>query len=142
METTVPDILPVQAQRLTLAEPERQGDDPARAVAELGRFHKEAPNLFDRVRLDVLFFEARSLGDLSSVGDDVPAPHSLAPSVTDDGGATTAPKAEDQTDDTEHGRGLSLVGVIAHRIVVHDSDGGRTVTAELFTNAGRGEHLR
>jgi anti-sigma regulatory factor (Ser/Thr protein kinase) len=65
----------------------------------------------------------------------------IALSVTDDGGTATAPKAEHQADDAEHGRGLSLVGVIAHRVVIHDSDAGRTVTAELFTDARRGEHL-
>ncbi|MCH0561948.1 ATP-binding protein [Streptomyces sp. MUM 2J] len=66
----------------------------------------------------------------------------IALSVTDDGGATTTPKAEeDQADDAEHGRGLRLVSVIAHRVVVHDSDGGRTVTAELFTDGRKGEHL-
>ncbi|MGW3150474.1 ATP-binding protein [Streptomyces sp. NPDC001177] len=65
----------------------------------------------------------------------------IALSVTDDGGATTAPKAEDQADDAEHGRGLSLVGVIAHRVVIHDSDGGRTVTAELFADTPKGEQL-
>lgn len=65
----------------------------------------------------------------------------IALSVTDDGGAATTPKAEDQADDAEHGRGLSLVSVIAHRVVIHDSDGGRTVTAELFTDARRGEGL-
>jgi hypothetical protein len=33
-----------------------------------------------------------------------------------------------------------MVSAIAHRVVVHDSDGGHTVTAELFTNTGRGGH--
>ncbi|MGW3202679.1 ATP-binding protein [Streptomyces sp. NPDC001135] len=60
------------------------------------------------------------------------SPQVIALSVTDDGGAATAPKVEDQVEDAEHGRGLGMVSAIAHRVVVHDSDGGRTVTAELF----------
>jgi anti-sigma regulatory factor (Ser/Thr protein kinase) len=62
------------------------------------------------------------------------SPQVIVLSVTDDGGAATAPKVEDQDQDAEHGRGLGMVSVIAHRVVVHDSDGGRTVTAELFTD--------
>ncbi|MEU6553086.1 ATP-binding protein [Streptomyces sp. NPDC046915] len=68
------------------------------------------------------------------------SPRVIALSVTDDGGTETAPKVEDQADDAEHGRGLGMVSVIAHRVVVHDSDGGHTVTAELFTDTRRGEH--
>ncbi|MEV7785169.1 ATP-binding protein [Streptomyces sp. NPDC088106] len=60
----------------------------------------------------------------------------IALSVTDDGGAPTGPKIEDQTEEAEHGRGLSMVGAIAHRVVVHNSDGGHTVTAELFAQPG------
>ncbi|MFJ3245485.1 ATP-binding protein [Streptomyces sp. NPDC088770] len=56
----------------------------------------------------------------------------IALSVTDDGGTGTAPKVEHQSQDAEHGRGLGMVSAIAHRIVVHDSDGGHTVTAELW----------
>ncbi|MEU1480578.1 ATP-binding protein [Streptomyces sp. NPDC005760] len=44
----------------------------------------------------------------------------IAMSVTDDGGAGT--------------------GVIAHRVVVRESDGGHTVTAELFTDLRGGGH--
>ncbi|GHH83034.1 hypothetical protein GCM10017771_08830 [Streptomyces capitiformicae] len=58
------DDLPVQPEGLPFPEPERQGDDPARAVAELGRLDEQAMHLLDRVRLDVLLFEPRSLGDL------------------------------------------------------------------------------
>jgi anti-sigma regulatory factor (Ser/Thr protein kinase) len=64
----------------------------------------------------------------------------VALSVTDGGGAGTTPKVEHQDQEAEHGRGLGMVSAIAHRVVVHDSDGGHTVTAELFTNTGRGGH--
>ncbi|MGW5372559.1 ATP-binding protein [Streptomyces sp. NPDC004009] len=65
----------------------------------------------------------------------------VAVSVTDDGGTGTAPKVEDQDQDAEHGRGLGMVSVIAHRVVVHDSDQGHTVTAELDADARWGGHL-
>ncbi|MBO7939053.1 ATP-binding protein [Streptomyces sp. S9] len=58
----------------------------------------------------------------------------VALSVTDDGGTGTAPKIEYQNHDAEHGRGLGMVSTLAHRIVVHQSQAGHTVTAELFTN--------
>jgi anti-sigma regulatory factor (Ser/Thr protein kinase) len=64
----------------------------------------------------------------------------VALSVTDDGGASTAPKVECQERDAEHGRGLGMVSVIAHRVIVHESDGGHTVIAELFTDPGAGGH--
>ncbi|CAM5424184.1 ATP-binding protein [Streptomyces griseorubiginosus] len=64
----------------------------------------------------------------------------IALSVTDGGGAGTAPKVERQDQDAEHGRGLGMVSVIAHRVVVHESDGGHTVTAELFTDPPAGGH--
>ncbi len=63
----------------------------------------------------------------------------IAVSVTDDGGTSTAPKAEHQDQDAEHGRGLGMVSTLAHRVVVHDTDGGHTVTAELFTDTRRGD---
>ncbi|MEU6403031.1 ATP-binding protein [Streptomyces sp. NPDC046985] len=66
------------------------------------------------------------------------SPQVVALSVTDAGGTGTAPKIEHKDQDAEHGRGLSMVSTIAHRVAVHDGDGGRTVTAELFT-AGRPE---
>ncbi|MFJ6085392.1 ATP-binding protein [Streptomyces sp. NPDC092369] len=56
----------------------------------------------------------------------------IALSVTDGGGTGTAPKVEHLDQEAEHGRGLEMVSAIAHRVVVHDNDGGRTVTAELF----------
>ncbi|MET7981344.1 ATP-binding protein [Streptomyces sp. NPDC005281] len=62
----------------------------------------------------------------------------IALSVTDDGGTGSAPAVEHQDQGAEHGRGLGMVSVIAHRVVVHDSDDGHTVTAELFTGARRG----
>ncbi|MER5211258.1 ATP-binding protein [Streptomyces sp. NPDC002838] len=64
----------------------------------------------------------------------------IALSVTDDGGASAAPKVDHRDEDAEHGRGLGMVSAIAHRVVVHDSDGGHTVTAELFMDVRRGEH--
>ncbi|MFE9454556.1 ATP-binding protein [Streptomyces sp. NPDC006739] len=65
----------------------------------------------------------------------------VAVSVTDDGGTGTAPKIEHQDQDAEGGRGLGMVSTIAHRVVVHDSEAGHTVTAELFTDVRRGGHL-
>ncbi|MFE9612085.1 ATP-binding protein [Streptomyces sp. NPDC006012] len=69
------------------------------------------------------------------------SPQVIALSVTDDGGTATAPKVEDQAEDAdaEHGRGLGLVSAIAHRVVVRNSHGGYTVTAELFTQPSMGE---
>jgi len=64
----------------------------------------------------------------------------VALSVTDGGGAGTAPKVEHQDQEAEHGRGLGMVSAIAHRVVVRDSDHGHTVTAELFTDVRRGAH--
>ncbi|MFI1681423.1 ATP-binding protein [Streptomyces sp. NPDC020607] len=66
------------------------------------------------------------------------SPQMVALSVTDDGGTRTAPKVKHQGEEADHGRGLGMVSAIAHRVVVHDSDKGHTVTAELFTDAGRG----
>ncbi|SBT92427.1 Anti-sigma regulatory factor (Ser/Thr protein kinase) [Streptomyces sp. DI166] len=62
----------------------------------------------------------------------------VAVSVTDDGGAETAPEfgqvgQEDQDQEAEHGRGLGLVGSLAHRVLIRRGDGGCTVTAELVT---------
>ncbi|MDX2593249.1 ATP-binding protein [Streptomyces sp. WI03-4A] len=65
----------------------------------------------------------------------------VALSVTDDGGAGTAPKVEHRNQDAEHGRGLGMVSAIAHRVVVHESDQGHTVTAELYADVRRGGHL-
>ncbi|MFJ6115802.1 ATP-binding protein [Streptomyces sp. NPDC092129] len=64
----------------------------------------------------------------------------VAVSVTDDGGTGTAPKVEHQDQDAERGRGLGMVSAIAHRVVVHDSDQGYTVTAELYADARWGGH--
>ncbi|MFJ4619914.1 ATP-binding protein [Streptomyces sp. NPDC088812] len=66
------------------------------------------------------------------------SPQVVALSVTDEGGTRTAPKAEDQDEQdeqAEHGRGLGMVSALAHRVVIHDSHGGHTVTAELFIQA-------
>ncbi|MCD9880699.1 ATP-binding protein [Streptomyces guryensis] len=68
------------------------------------------------------------------------SPQVIALSVTDDGGTGTAPKVEHQDQEAEHGRGLGMVTAIAHQVVVHDSDGGHTVTAELYREARRGGH--
>ncbi|MGZ0200315.1 ATP-binding protein [Streptomyces sp. RM1] len=62
----------------------------------------------------------------------------VAVSVTDDGGTGTAPKIEHQDHDAEHGRGLDMVSLIAHRVAVHSSDHGYTVTAELYADARLG----
>ncbi|MFF3276302.1 ATP-binding protein [Streptomyces chrestomyceticus] len=67
-------------------------------------------------------------------------PQVIALSVTDDGGAGTIPKVEDQDEEAEHGRGLGMVNAIAHRVVVHCSQGAHTVTAELFTSSRPGAH--
>ncbi|GAX58661.1 ATPase [Streptomyces olivochromogenes] len=64
----------------------------------------------------------------------------VALSVTDDGGTGTAPKAEHADQDATHGRGLGMVSAIAHRVLVHDSQAGHTVTAELFTSGQPGGH--
>ncbi|MGW2491285.1 ATP-binding protein [Streptomyces sp. NPDC001606] len=67
----------------------------------------------------------------------------VAVSVTDDGGTATVPKVEDQlhqVEAAEHGRGLGMVSAIAHRVLVHDSEQGCTVTAELYADARRGGH--
>ncbi|WP_031067416.1 ATP-binding protein [Streptomyces sp. NRRL F-5527] len=64
------------------------------------------------------------------------SPQVIALSVTDDGGTSTAPKIEHQDQEAEHGRGLGMVNALAHRVVVHDSQGGYTVTAELITEVG------
>ncbi|MEW2403420.1 ATP-binding protein [Streptomyces sp. NPDC046862] len=67
------------------------------------------------------------------------SPQAVALSVTDDGGNGTAPKVEHQDQDAEHGRGLSMVTALAHRVVVHATHGGYTVTAELFANTRPGD---
>ncbi|MEU5664816.1 ATP-binding protein [Streptomyces longwoodensis] len=67
-------------------------------------------------------------------------PQVVAVSVTDDGGTRTAPKIEHQDQEAEHGRGLGMVSALAHRVVVHDSDHGHTVTAELFAGPRQGGH--
>ncbi|WP_086798515.1 ATP-binding protein [Streptomyces caniscabiei] len=65
----------------------------------------------------------------------------IALSVTDGGGTGTAPKAEHQDYEAEHGRGLGMVTALAHRVVIHGSNAGYTVTAELFTGTRPGDHL-
>lgn len=62
----------------------------------------------------------------------------VAVSVTDEGGAESAPKAQHRCQEAEHGRGLSMVTLLAHRVVVHQTDEGHTVTAELHTDARLG----
>ncbi|WP_369235501.1 ATP-binding protein [Streptomyces sp. R21] len=64
----------------------------------------------------------------------------VAVSVTDDGGTGTAPKVEQPDQEAVHGRGLGMVSALAHRVVVHDSQVGHTVTAELFTDTRPGGH--
>ncbi|MFI0812734.1 ATP-binding protein [Streptomyces echinatus] len=67
-------------------------------------------------------------------------PQVVAVSVTDDGGTRTAPKIEHLDQEAEHGRGLGMISALAHRVVVHDSDHGHTVTAELFAGPQQGAH--
>jgi anti-sigma regulatory factor (Ser/Thr protein kinase) len=62
----------------------------------------------------------------------------VALSVTDEGGTGSAPKVEHQDQEAEHGRGLGMVNALAHRVIVHDSQGGYTITAELFTDGRTG----
>ncbi|MFD9001127.1 ATP-binding protein [Streptomyces sp. NPDC059582] len=64
----------------------------------------------------------------------------VALSVTDNGDASTAPKAEHQDQETERGRGLGMVSAIAHRVIVREHDGSHTVTAELFAGQPAGGH--
>ncbi|MFF9898878.1 ATP-binding protein [Streptomyces longispororuber] len=67
----------------------------------------------------------------------------IALSVTDGGDAGgTAPKVEHPDEEAVHGRGLGMVSALAHRVVVRNSDGAHTVTAELFTRPrpGPGGH--
>jgi anti-sigma regulatory factor (Ser/Thr protein kinase) len=63
----------------------------------------------------------------------------VAVSVTDDGGTATAPKIEHQDQDAERSRGFGMVSALAHRVVVHDTDQGHTVTAELYADARSGD---
>ncbi|MGW2297637.1 ATP-binding protein [Streptomyces violaceorubidus] len=65
----------------------------------------------------------------------------VALSVTDEGGTGSAPKVEHQDQEAEHGRGLGMVSALAHRVIVHDSHGGYTITAELFTDGRPGGSL-
>jgi anti-sigma regulatory factor (Ser/Thr protein kinase) len=67
------------------------------------------------------------------------SPQVIALSVTDDGGTGASPKIEHQDQEAEHGRGLGMVTAIAHRVVVHDSDAGHTVTAELYRDVRPGD---
>jgi anti-sigma regulatory factor (Ser/Thr protein kinase) len=68
------------------------------------------------------------------------SPQVIALSVTDDEGTGTAPKAEHQDQDAEHDRGLGMVSALAHRVVVHSSQNGHTVTAGLLTEHREGDH--
>ncbi|MCC3653208.1 ATP-binding protein [Streptomyces sp. S07_1.15] len=63
----------------------------------------------------------------------------IALSVTDAGGTASTPKAGHPSEDAVHGRGLAMVTALAHRVVIHDSHQGRTVTAELFIGLHPGE---
>ncbi|MEU3887156.1 ATP-binding protein [Streptomyces sp. NPDC029041] len=66
------------------------------------------------------------------------SPQVVALSVTDAGGTSMSPKVEHQGQDAEHGRGLGMVTALAHRVVVHNSQAGHTITAELFASAQPG----
>ncbi|MEU6604107.1 ATP-binding protein [Streptomyces shenzhenensis] len=66
----------------------------------------------------------------------------VALSVTDEGGTGSAPpKVEHQDQEAEHGRGLGMVSTLAHRVIIHDSNGGYTITAELITDGRPGGSL-
>ncbi|MGV9563908.1 ATP-binding protein [Streptomyces sp. NPDC003480] len=67
------------------------------------------------------------------------SPQVIALSVTDDGGTSSAPKVEHPETEAVHGRGLGMVSAIAHRVVVHNSQGGYTVTAELLADTLPGD---
>ncbi|MGW1976089.1 ATP-binding protein [Streptomyces sp. NPDC001889] len=60
------------------------------------------------------------------------SPQVVALSVTDEGGTGSAPRLEPPDDESEHGRGLGMVSELAHRVIVHGTYGGHTVTAELL----------
>ncbi|MER6692941.1 ATP-binding protein [Streptomyces minutiscleroticus] len=66
------------------------------------------------------------------------SPQVIALSVTDEGGTGSAPKVEQPDDEAVHGRGLGMVSVLAHRVVVNDSQDGYTVTAELYADNNGG----
>lgn len=66
------------------------------------------------------------------------SPQVVALSVTDAGGTGISPKVEHQDQDAEHGRGLGMVTALAHRVVVHNSQAGHTITVELFAEARQG----
>ncbi|MFJ8359309.1 ATP-binding protein [Streptomyces sp. NPDC093984] len=51
--------------------------------------------------------------------------------VTDSGDAKTSPAIQHPSPNSTHGRGLSMVAALAHRVLVQGDDSGRTVTAEL-----------
>ncbi|MFF3512832.1 ATP-binding protein [Streptomyces sp. NPDC002573] len=51
--------------------------------------------------------------------------------VTDSGDAKTSPAVQHPSPNATHGRGLGMVAALAHRVLVHGDDSGRTVTAEL-----------
>ncbi|NEY31416.1 ATP-binding protein [Streptomyces sp. PRKS01-65] len=62
----------------------------------------------------------------------------LVVTVTDDGSTATTPRAKRQDQNAKHGRGLGMVSALAHRFVVHDTDRGHTVTAELYADIRSG----
>ncbi|GAA0619556.1 ATP-binding protein [Streptomyces crystallinus] len=51
--------------------------------------------------------------------------------VTDSGGTPQGPKVTEAAEEAIHGRGLSIVMALAHRLAVTGDETGRTVTAEL-----------
>ncbi|MGD9485800.1 ATP-binding protein [Streptomyces sp. TRM70308] len=61
-----------------------------------------------------------------------PGTEALLVSVTDGGGACTAPRVEKPGTEVTHGRGLALVTALADAVHLHGDDGrGHTVVAEL-----------
>ncbi|MFK8911653.1 ATP-binding protein [Streptomyces sp. YS-3] len=56
----------------------------------------------------------------------------VAVAVTDSGGRPEGPRVTEATEEAIHGRGLSIVMVLASRLAVTGGEAGRTVTAELL----------
>src|SRR5690348_15832504 len=71
------NVLPPESQCFALAQPERQRDSPTGAVPPFARHRQEAPNLLDRVGLNLVVIEFRSLSELRGVPTEVPPPHRL-----------------------------------------------------------------
>ena len=65
------EVRPLEPEHLALPEAEGQGDHPAGGVPPLPGGQQNALDLLHRVRLDLLLFKARRLGDLGDVHGEV-----------------------------------------------------------------------